>query len=88
MTDSDTPRCPHCKQKMKKWRVPDASSWHNAFFYVCFNDQCPYFVNGWQHIWDTQQTRASYRCRFDPDTQSFMPLPVWSNEALKENIID
>jgi hypothetical protein len=86
-TDS-IPRCPHCGQPMKKWRVPVASTWPNEFFYVCFNDECPYFVQGWQQMWDQQATHASYRCRWDPDQGKFLPLPVWSADALKEAIID
>lgn len=88
MTDTDAPICPHCRQKMTKWRVPDGATWPDAFFYVCFNDQCPYFINGWQQIWETQKTRASYRCRLDPYAERFVPLPVWSTDALKDNIID
>jgi len=89
MVDTDNaPICPHCNQKMKKWRLPEGTTWPDDFFYVCFNDQCPYFVRGWQRMWDQQQTRASYRCRFDPYSNSFVPLPAWSSEALKENIIE
>ncbi|MFO7838273.1 MAG: ogr/Delta-like zinc finger family protein [Desulfosalsimonadaceae bacterium] len=88
MLDAKAPICPHCRQKMKKWRVPDASTWPDAFFYVCFNDQCPYFIRGWQHIWQQQKTRASYRCRFDPHANRYVPLPVWSGDALKEDIVE
>jgi hypothetical protein len=73
---------------MKKWRVPVQSTWANEFFYVCFNDQCPYFIHGWEHMWEQQQTRASYRCKLDPETGKCDPIPVWSNDALKDNIID
>ncbi len=84
----ETPTCPYCNQKMKKWRLPEGSTWQNEFFYVCFNDECPYFVRGWDVLWETQQTKASYRCRFDPGSNSFKPLPVWSYDALKENIVE
>ncbi len=87
MTISAPPLCPHCRQKMARWRVPPDATWPNEFFYVCFNDQCPYFVQGWQVLWEQQQTRASYRCRLDPDSGKFVPLPVWSSQALKENIV-
>ncbi|MFP4445787.1 MAG: ogr/Delta-like zinc finger family protein [Desulfosudaceae bacterium] len=87
MTVSQAPLCPHCRQQMAKWRVPPGATWPDEFFYVCFNDQCPYFVQGWQVLWEQQQTHASYRCRLDPDSGKFVPLPVWSSQALKENII-
>jgi hypothetical protein len=72
---------------MKKWRVPVNSTWRNDYFYVCFNDDCPYFVQGWTHLREEQQTHASYRCRLDPDSGKCTPLPVWSDDALKDDII-
>ena len=87
MTEQNVPHCPHCDREMKKWRVPLASTWPNEFFYVCFNDDCPYYVQGWQRLWEKQATRASYRCRLDPDTGKVAPLPVWSADALKDDII-
>ena len=44
----DQPECKHCGQKMDKWAVPPASTWDTEFHYVCFNDECPYFVKGWE----------------------------------------
>jgi len=82
------PQCPHCGSQMKKWRVPVGSTWPDEFFYVCFNDACPYFASGWDHMWNQQKTRASYRCRLDPDTGKFVPLPVWSADALKDDIVE
>ena len=88
MPHAESPICPYCNQRMKKWKVPVNSTWPHDFFYVCFNDQCPYFVRGWEHLWEVQQTRASYRCRLDPDSGKCVPLPVWSVDALKEDVID
>jgi hypothetical protein len=88
MPDAEIPICPYCKQQMKKWKVPENSTWPYDFFYVCFNDGCPYFLEGWQHLWEEQQTRASYRCRLDPDSGKCVPLPVWSPDALKDGIIE
>lgn len=88
MTSGKTQICPHCGQEMKKWRVPDTSTWPYEFFHVCFNDDCPYFIKGWEYMWEKQETKASYRCRWDPDSKKCVPLPVWSHDALKENIIE
>ena len=86
---SETPTtCPHCGSPLKKWLVPDGASWEEEFFYVCFNDDCPYYVQGWEVMWQQQATRASYRCRLDPDSGKFVPLPVWSADALKDDIIE
>lgn len=88
MIKNKAPHCPYCKQEMKKWRVPINSTWYNEFFYICFNDKCPYFVQGWDQMWEQQKTKASYRCRLDPDTEKYMPIPVWSYDALKDDIIE
>jgi len=84
---TEPPQCPYCGQAMKKWRVPLESTWASAFFFVCFNDECPYFVQGWDHMLAQQAVRASFRCRLDPQSQKFLPLPVWSADALKDDII-
>ena len=68
MATTNAPRCPYCGQEMKKWKVPLNSTWPHDFFYVCFNNNCPYFVQGWKHIQDHQQIKTSYRCRLDPDS--------------------
>lgn len=87
-TGKDPPQCPHCGQAMKKWRIPLGSTWPYDYFFVCFNDDCPYYVRGWRHIWRQQRTRASYRCRLDPDSGGFVALPVWSPDALKDAVIE
>jgi len=73
---------------MKKWRTPDATSWSSEFQYVCFNDECPYFVQGWSWMLEKMNVSASYRHRYDPDSGSSGPLPVWSYEALKGDILE
>ena len=88
MAHKKIPRCPHCGQEMKKCKVPIASTWPNEFFYICFNDKCSYFVQGWKRVWEQQATKASYRCRIDPDTGKGVPIPVWSSDALKDDIIE
>ena len=87
VSKKDHPECPHCGQKMDKWAVPTASTWESEFNYVCFNDECPYFIRGWEWMQEKYQARASYRHCVDPATGTSRPLPVWSLTALKGDII-
>ena len=80
-------RCPHCGQPMVQWANPQLSNWSGDFQFVCFNDLCPYFVKGWDWMLEHFSVSASYRHRLDPTTGETGPLPVWSNDALRGNIL-
>ncbi|MDY6973407.1 MAG: hypothetical protein SV775_13930 [Thermodesulfobacteriota bacterium] len=88
MNQQEIPTCQYCQGKMKKWAPPSDSTWGAAVQWVCFNDECPYFVRGWDHIMKTQDVKASYRLRYDPESGYRGPLPCWSNDAHKDRVID
>ena len=82
------PLCPHCNEPMSKWRPPPLTSWGDYPQYVCFNDDCPYYVNGWKWMMDQYNKEASYRHRYNPFDGSSGPVPVWNAQALRARIIE
>jgi len=81
-------KCPYCGEVMKKWRTPQGSTWACKVQYICFNDECSYFVRGWKWMLEKYNVKASYRHRLDPETGEKGPIPVWSYDALKNDIIE
>lgn len=79
--------CPHCNSRLLPWRSPDLTSWGGKVQYICFNDECPYFVRGWEWMKEQFNVVASYRHRLDPETGESGPLPVWSKSAMKKQIV-
>lgn len=80
--------CPHCGSHLKKWRVPEESSWTEEFFFVCFNDECDYYQKGWTWMKEQFSQHASYRYAMSPATGAPFPIPVWSASATREMIVD
>ena len=87
----DTLQCPHCGTKLKKWAVPDnpfCQTWDNDFMYICFNDDCPYFVRGWDRMYKETCQSISYRFMYNPEKDCCLPIPVPTPSALRDGIID
>jgi hypothetical protein len=83
-----TPRCPHCDQPLQPFSLPDNGGWDAPFHVACFNDDCPYYRHGWEHMEKQYGVKASYRYRLDPATNQASPLAVWSPDAIKSQILD
>ncbi len=73
---------------MLLWESPPDSSWGGAVHRVCFDDDCPYYVAGWDHMMENYEVKASYRYMVDPKTGNAKPLPVWSPEAHRNFIVE
>ena len=101
------PNCPHCGLKMSIWEVPpinvgDGLGWGTPYLFMCFNDECPLYTQGWDNMMQNYAHHASYRCINFPGTEQFELIPVFSavggtgqmiddqviaeQEALKQNI--
>ncbi len=64
------------------------NSWGPDYQLVCFNDECPYFVKGWEWMREKFQQNVSYRYRYNPQTGESGPLPVFSKTALRGGIVE
>lgn len=89
----ENPSCPHCGETMGRWATPQtpfggSTTWTTEFLYICFNDECPYFVDGWDWMWNNYHQYVSYRHMLDPATGKTSPIPVSSYDSLKDRILD
>jgi len=89
----DKPKCPHCGQEMKLWEVPpitvgDGLGWGTPYLFLCFNDECSLYKQGWEHIMDNYAHKASYRCMCYPGTEQYECIPVFSPIGAQGQIVD
>jgi hypothetical protein len=87
------PTCPHCREEMKLWEVPmmnvgDGLGWGVPFLYLCFNDECDVYKQGWDNLKENYAHNASYRCLNYPGTEQFELMPVFSPMGGQGQIID
>ena len=89
----EKPKCPHCTEEMSIWEVPpvafsDGLGWGAPYLFICFNDQCPIYTQGWEHLAENYSHNASYRCMNYPGTEQFEVMPVFSPMGATGQIID
>ncbi|MBW2054811.1 MAG: zinc ribbon domain-containing protein, partial [Deltaproteobacteria bacterium] len=70
------PLCHHCGKEMSIWEVPpfsfsDGLGWGEPYLFVCFNNDCPVYLKGWDDIMDNYAHKASVRCMCYPSTKQF-----------------
>lgn len=90
---ADKPNCPHCKSEMSIWEVPpitfsDGLGWGVPYMYLCFNDECPIYLEGWDNLKENYAQNASYRCINYPGTETFELMPVFSPMGGQGQVID
>ena len=85
--------CPHCKEKLSCCSTPpihvgDGLGWGTEAYFICLNDECSLFKNGWEHIEAQFGHRASYRFMLLPGNTEGTPMMVGSRDAFKGCIVD
>lgn len=93
LIDEEKPKCPHCHQEMSLWEVPpmnfsDGLGWGTPYLYVCFNDECSLYKEGWENMRENFGRNSSYRCMQYPGQNNWECMPVFSPEGASGQVID
>jgi len=93
MMAQEKPKCPHCDREMSVWEVPpinysDGLGWGAPYLFVCFNDECSLYKEGWKNIEENYGHSASYRCMCYLGADSFECMPVFSAIGGTGQVID
>lgn len=87
------PVCPHCDNELSCCEAPpihigDGLGWGSEILYICLNDECPLFVNGWAQIEEKYGHSSSYRYMQLPNSKEANLMMVGSEDAFKGSVIN
>ncbi len=84
----DTLCCPYCGEKLSKWEVPDDPfvEWPDDFLYICFNDACPYIIEGWKAMFEQGMPGMSCRVMYVSGKDNIVAVPVQGLNDFREGI--
>jgi hypothetical protein len=80
--------CKYCGSELQKILLPVDSDFNVEYLYVCFNDECGYYVRGWDWMKEKYNVNASYRYKWEPFHDIEGPIPVLSPYTFKEMIVE
>ena len=85
--------CPHCKSKLTLCHAPpihvgDGLGWGSEYLFICLNDECSLFVNGWENIEHNFGHVGSYRHMKLPDSDESYNMMVAGRQAFTGSIVD
>jgi SAM-dependent methyltransferase len=87
---STTRRCPYCRDGLRMWAVPQTpfTEYDVEFLQVCFNDQCPFVVKGFDAMARQGNLGFSHRFMYISERNVCGSLPVPSLHALRGSIVN
>lgn len=85
--------CPHCNQKLTLCYAPpmhvgDGLGWGSEFLFICLNDECSLFTNGWEFIENQYGHVGSYRHMELPNSKESYNMMVAGTAAFTGSIVD
>ncbi len=85
--------CPHCNQEMSLCHAPpihvgDGLGWGSEYLFICLNDDCPLFVNGWKHVEANYCHVGSYRHMEIPNSKESYNMMVAGKGAFTGSVVD
>ncbi len=85
--------CPYCKKQMSCCEAPpihigDGLGWGSEVLFICLNDTCSLFADGWEMIEEKYGHHASYRYMELPGSKESNIMMVASKDAYTGSIID
>ena len=91
--DQEKPKCPYCGKEMTIWEVPsipmgDGLGWGEPFLFLCFNDECSLYTEGWDKVEEDYGHRASYRSICYPSSGKFECMPVFGRFGGTGQVVD
>ena len=85
--------CPHCKTELTLCHAPpmhvgDGLGWGSEYLFVCLNDECSLFKNGWEYIENQYGHVGSYRYMELPNSPEAFHMMVAGKDAFTGSIVD
>ena len=77
--------CPYCEGRLEKFEIEVSPfcEWPNEYMYVCFDNDCPYLIGGWDVMAAQGNPGFSYRLMYDPTIDRCMPTPLPCSHAAR-----
>lgn len=85
--------CPYCDKGLSLCHAPavhvgDGLGWGSEYIFICLNNECSLFANGWEHIDNQYGHVGSYRHMEIPGTNETYNMMVAGEGAFTGSIVD
>jgi hypothetical protein len=90
---TERPVCPYCGGKMRIWECQDCglschAGWGTPYLFICADDECPLYVNGWEEMKKNYGRTCSYRCIYLPGAGGTETMAVFSSRDCISELLD